>query len=204
MPDAAANLRESCVRKLVDVQAIYGEHLTKYLSEGRVLDKQKLEQDKLKIAAKLVNFIVSGAVLYFEKDAGESISPDDAPAEIALDEPIDETVLFGLLQKSILLMLRQLNQPEVNLLKISLNSSFRAALQAIFTSGTQIDPDKFPVKVFRDSHPDGGVYIGINMRNTRSFGEDLNRIENDGNLRTEIVSKARSNRHADGNLSEMV
>ena len=204
MPDAAANLRESSVRKLVEVQALYGEYLTKYLSEGRVLDKQKLEQDKLKIAAKLVNFIVSGAVLYFEKDAGEIVNPDDSRAEAPLDETLDETALFGLLQRSILLMLRQLNQPEVNLLKISLNSSFRTALQAIFTSGTQIDPDKFPVKVFRDVHPGGEVYIGINMRNTRSFGEDLNRIENDENLRTEIVSKARPNRHSDGNLPEMV
>ena len=96
-----------------------------------------------------------------------------------------------------------MNKPDVNLLKVSLAKDFREHLQKIFTGGASPEQSKFPVKVFQDFHRELGHYIGINMRNTRSVGDDIDRIERDEALRREIIEAVRPCRHTDGNLMKM-
>ncbi|MBN2290665.1 MAG: hypothetical protein JXQ83_15125 [Candidatus Glassbacteria bacterium] len=189
-------------RKEVDVHRVFGDALVRHLVDGKVADKQKLEQDKLKISARLVNFVAAGGVLFFSESGEESGLHHEERGGDG-DLKLDETALFRLLEKTSLVMLNQLNQPEVNLLKISLNKSFRARLQEIFISGASEAPDHFPIKIFRDLHPEKGSFIGINMRNTRSLGEDLSRIERDRGLRQDIAGHRRPFRHGDGDLARM-
>ncbi len=187
-------------RKVVDVREVFGEALTGQLVEGRIADKEKLEQVKLKISASLVNFVVSGGVLLF--------GADDQEAEAALGQleegyELNETDLFQLLRETIFRMLGELNKPDVNLIKVSLSKDFRECLRKTFSPPATGEPGKFPVKVFQDLHRGTGHYIGINMRNTRSVGDDIDRIERDGELKREIVEAARACRHSDGNLMKL-
>ena len=207
--------RDIFPRKVVDVREVFRESLDRYLVEGKVADKEKLEQDKLKISASLVNFVVTGGVLLFREEAspaGEGAGkeaagaghPAAAAGKSATGEVgMDEAAIFHLLLKTIVLMLKELNAPDVNLLKISLAKSFRETLQSIFSEETAGEPDRFPVKIFQDKHPDHRIFIGINLRNTRSLGEDIDRIERDTALRKEIVGCVRPTRHSDRNLLKM-
>jgi len=189
-------------RKTINVHELFRDPLVGHLVEGKVADKQKLEKDKLKISSRLVNFVVAGGVLFFNetKEADTSGQGEEGTAG---EEKMDEASLFTLLEKTIRIMLNQLNQPEVNLLKSSLSKSFQRRLQEIFTAGSSEASDHFPVKIFRDIHPQVGSFIGINMRDTRSLGEDLNRIERDENLKREIAGHRRPVRHGDGDLALM-
>ena len=212
----AQPVRSRFSRKVVDIREVFREALSKYLVEGEILDKERLEEDKLKISANLVNFVVSGGVLLFrdELSPGEEGSADNGKNDIDEteesvearldDKHLDEVSLFRLLRKTILLMLKELNKPDVNLLKISLTKSFRQTLQSIFAEETGGEPDRFPIKIFHDIHPNHYSYIGINMRNTRSLGDDVDRIERDPALRKEIVEGTRSGRHTDGNLLKIL
>ncbi len=203
-------------RKVVDIREVFHDTLSRYLVEGEIVDKEKLEEDKLKISAGLVNSVVGGGVLLFRDDvsSGEEESADnrknatvetEGSVEAGSDEkPLDEISLFRLLRKTILLMLNELNKPEVNLLKISLTKSFRESIQSIFSEETGGEPDRFPIKIFHDIHPNHYSYIGINMRNTRSLGDDIDRIERDPVLRREIVECTRPSRHTDGNLLKIL
>lgn len=193
---------EEFSRKLVDVHEVFRDPFVSHLVNGKIVDKQELEQDKLKISARLVNFVVSGGVLFFSRP--KETDDDQHEQEVAGEESqMDKASLFQLLEKTIWVMLDQLNQPDVNLVKISLSKSFRAHLQDIFTKPSSEEPDHFPVKIFRDIHPGTGSYIGINMRDTRSLGEDLNRIEREERLKSEIVEYKRPVRHTDGDLARM-
>jgi len=60
------------------------------------------------------------------------------------------------------------------------------------------------MKIFHDRHPNHYSYIGINMRNTRSLGDDVDRIERDPALRKEIVEGARPGRHTHRNLLKIL
>lgn len=203
-------------RKVVDIREVFHDTLSRYLVEGEIVDKEKLEEDKLKISAGLVNSVVGGGVLLFRDDvsSGEEESADNRKSatveteesvEAGSDEKhLDEISLFRLLRKTILLMLNELNKPEVNLLKISLTKSFRESIQSIFSEETGGEPDRFPIKIFHDIHPNHYSYIGINMRNTRSLGDDIDRIERDPALRREIAECTRPSRHTDGNLLKIL
>ena len=203
-------------RKVVDIREVFHEALSRYLVEGEIADKEKLEQDKLKISASLVNFVVSGGVLLFRDKIGpgeekpvpggaNEINDTVESVEADLDEEhLDEISLFRLLRKTILLMLNELNKPEVNLLKVSLTKSFRQSLQSVFAKASGGEPDRFPMKIFHDIHPNHYSYIGINMRNTRILGDDIDRIERDSSIRKEIVEGVRSSRHTDGNLLKIL
>ena len=61
----------------------------------------------------------------------------------------------------------------------------------------------FPVKIFQDFHDGRGYHIGINMRNTRSVGDDIDRIDRDQELKREIIGQVRRCRHTDGNLIKL-
>jgi hypothetical protein len=189
-------------RKVLDVREAFGDWLAGLLVDGRIADKEKLERDKLKITVRLVNFVAFGGVLLF-RGARPAGTRDDSTGGLADGPdgggPLDEASFFRLLLRTILLMLNGLNQPDVNLLKISLAPSFRAHLQAVFSSGDS-GPDRFPVKICQDIHPDGSAFVGINLRNTRSLGEDLDRIERDPSLRARITGRLRLVRHTDGAL----
>ena len=54
---------------------VFHDTLARHLSDGRVVDKEKLEQTKLKVSASLVNFVVGGGVLLFEGE--ERDAPPD-------------------------------------------------------------------------------------------------------------------------------
>jgi hypothetical protein len=187
-------------RKVVDVRKVFGEAMADQLVDGRIADKEKLEQVKLKISARLVNFVVGGGVLLFVAD-----NHDTEPSHEQLEEghELSMTGMFQLLRETIFRMLSELNKPDVNLLKVSMAKEFRNSLQKIFNSGAENGLGKFPVKIFQDFHKDRGYYIAINMRNTRSVGDDIDRIERDEELRREIVEAARSCRHSDGNLIKL-
>ena len=203
-------------RKVVDIREVFRDALGRYLVQGEIADKEKLEQDKLKISASLVNFVVSGGVLLFRDEVkqGEEGSADSEKGDIndtvesveasLDDEHLDEVSLFRLLRKTILLMLNELNKPDVNLLKVSLTKSFRESLQSVFAETSGGEPDRFPMKIFHDIHPNRYSYIGINMRNTRSLGDDIDRIERDPVLRKEIVECTRPSRHTDRNLLKIL
>ena len=203
-------------RKVVDIREVFHDTLSRYLVKGEIVDKEKLEEDKLKISAGLVNSVVGGGVLLFRDDvsSGEEESADnrknatvetEESVEAGSDEKyLDEISLFRLLRKTILLMLNELNKPEVNLLKISLTKSFRESIQSIFSEETSGVPDRFPIKIFHDIHQNHYSYIGINMRNTRSLGDDIDRIERDTALRREITECTRPSRHTDGNLLKIL
>ena len=184
-------------RKVVDVRKVFHEAMSGHLKEGRIADKEKLEQTKLKISASLVNFVVNGGVLMF---ASESEGAGPSHEQLEEDRELTGDDLFHLLRETIFRMLNELNKPDVNLLKISLGKEFRECLQRIFGGA---DQNKFPVKIFQDYHQGKGYYIGINMRNTRSVGDDIDRIESDSALKAEIVEGLRSCRHTDGNLMKL-
>lgn len=214
--EGARPVRSSFSRKVVDIREVFHDALSRYLVEGEIADKERLEEDKLKISAGLVNFVVSGGVLLFRDELrpGEEESADNGKndmdetvesVEASLDDKhLDEISLFRLLRKTILLMLNELNKPDVNLLKISLTKSFRESIQSIFSEETGGESDRFPMKIFHDIHPNHYSYIGINMRNTRSLGDDIDRIERDPALRREIAECTRSSRHTDGNLLKIL
>ena len=217
--EGAQPVRSSFSRKVVDIREVFHDALSRYLVEGEIADKEKLEEDKLKISAGLVNFVVSGGVLLFRDELrpGEEESADNGKndmdetvetvesVEASLDDKhLDEISLFRLLRKTILLMLNELNKPDVNLLKISLTKSFRESIQSIFSEETGDEPDRFPMKIFHDIHPNHYSYIGINMRNTRSLGDDIDRIERNPALRREITECTRPSRHTDGNLLKIL
>ena len=214
--EGAQPVRSSFSRKVVDIREVFHDALSRYLVEGEIADKERLEEDKLKISAGLVNFVVSGGVLLFRDELrpGEEESADNGKndmdetvesVEASLDDkPLDEVSLFRLLRKTILLMLNELNKPDVNLLKISLTKSFREYIQSIFSEETGGESDRFPMKIFHDIHPNHYSYIGINMRNTRSLGDDIDRIERDPALRREIAECTRPSRHNDGNLLKIL
>ena len=212
----AQPVRSYFSRKVVDIREVFHEALSRYLVQGEIADKEKLEQDKLKISASLVNFVVSGGVLLFrdeikpgeekpspggENDINETVESVEADLD---EEHLDEISLFRLLRKTILLMLNELNKPDVNLLKVSLTKSFRESLQSVFAKASGGEPDRFPMKIFHDIHPNHYSYIGINMRNTRSLGDDIDRIERDSLLKKEIVECVRPSRHTDGNLLKIL
>ncbi|MEA2062931.1 MAG: hypothetical protein U9P14_04470 [Gemmatimonadota bacterium] len=192
-------------RRIIDVHEIFHTSLARHLVGGSIADKQELEKDKLKISAGLVNNVVAGGVLRYrsqEKKTDADRVPETAE-EASGEQAINEASLFRLLENTIFMMLNQLNQPDVNLLKISLSKPFRQRLEEIFSPGLSGDAGRFPVKIFHDVHPSGGGYIGINMRNIRSLGEDLNRIERDELLKRELTELRRPIRHTDGNLLVM-
>jgi hypothetical protein len=199
---AARDMDQDFSRKDVNVHQVFRDPLVRHLVDGEIADKQKLEQDKLKISARLVNFVVAGGVLFFSESRDEDEVHHAEEVTLGAGR-MDETALFRLLEKTIRVILVQVNQPDVNLLKISLNKGFRKRLQEIFSSGSSKDPDHFPIKIFRDIHPERGSFIGINMRNTRSLGEDLNRIDGNEGLKAEIVVHKRPVRHSDGDLARM-
>ncbi|MBW7997449.1 MAG: hypothetical protein FVQ81_12915 [Candidatus Glassbacteria bacterium] len=186
-------------RKVVDVHQVFSEAMACHLEDGRIVNKEKLEQSKLKISARLVNLVVSGGVLLFATD-GKGIAPSHE--ELNDGSALTEEDLFHLLRETIYLMLNELNKPDVNLLRVSLAKSFRDCLQRIFSDQARSDPAKFPVKIFQDFHAGRGYFIGINMRNTRSVGDDIDRIEADADLKLEII-EGRSCRHSDGNLMKL-
>ena len=188
------------VRKVVDVRKVFGEAMASQLVDGRIADKEKLEQVKLKISANMVNFVVKGGVLLFVADSQEVKLPQ---GQLEEGHELSETELFQLLRETIFLMLSELNKPDVNLLKVSLAKDFRKCLQKIFNGGAENSQGKFPVKVFQDFHLNRGYYIAINMRNTRSVGDDIDRIECDDELKREIVEAVRACRHTDGNLMKL-
>ena len=194
---AARIERETFERKVLDVREVFRASLVRHLVDGRIVDKEKLEQDKLKISANLVNFVVVGGILLFREGAPGAKGENQIEEEI-LEEEIDEVSLFQLLRATIQVMLGELNKPDVNLLKVSLSKVFRARLQHIFTDQVAGQPDRFPVKIFHEIHTGSHSYLGINMRNTRSLGDDI-----DPPLRAEIISAARPCRHTDGNLVKM-
>ena len=208
-------MRDTFTRKVVDVRAVFRESLNKHLIEGRIADKEKFEQDKLKISANLINFVVSGGVLLFSGEGfGKLQEPVSAEQKTALEENrkegegkddlvMNEASLFNLLRKTILLMLNELNKPDVNLLKISLSKPFREKLRSIFAAESPEEPERFPVKIFQDIHPNRDSYIAINMRNTHSLGHDIDRIEQNPALKMEIMENRRPLRHTDGNLYKM-
>ena len=198
----AKKVEQEFTRKAVSVHEVFRDPLAGHLVDGKIADKQKLEQDKLKISAKLVNFVVAGGVLFFSKSKAADATGHEQEGT-GEDGQMDEASLFQLLEKTIRIMLDQLNQPDVNMLKISLSKSFRSRLQEIFTKSSSVEPDRFPVKIFIDTNPETGSYIGINMRNIRSLGEDINRIERDEKLQSELVEHKRSVRHTDGDLARM-
>jgi len=217
--EGAQPVRSSFSRKVVDIREVFHDALSRYLVEGEIADKEKLEEDKLKISAGLVNFVVSGGVLLFrdelrpgeeesadngKNDMDETVETVESVEAILDDKHLDEISLFRLLLKTILLMLNELNKPDVNLLKISLTKSFRESIQSIFSEETGDEPDRFPMKIFHDIHPNHYSYIGINMRNTRSLGDDIDRIERDPALRREITKCTRPSRHTDGNLLKIL
>ena len=217
--EGAQPVRSSFSRKVVDIREVFHDALSRYLVEGEIADKEKLEEDKLKISAGLVNFVVSGGVLLFrdelrpgeeesadngKNDMDETVETVESVEAILDDKHLDEISLFRLLLKTILLMLNELNKPDVNLLKISLIKSFRESIQSIFSEETGDEPDRFPMKIFHDIHPNHYSYIGINMRNTRSLGDDIDRIERDPALRREITKCTRPSRHTDGNLLKIL
>ena len=197
---ASAEGSRAFERKVVDVRRVFGEAMAGQLVEGRIADKEQLEQAKLKISARLVNFVVGGGVLLFGANDRELELPQGQ-----LDEgrELSETDLFQLLRETIFRMLGELNKPDVNLLKVSLSKEFRECLQQIFTTRAAGEPGKFPVKIFQDLHRSTGHYIGINMRNTRSVGDDIDRIERNEELKREIVAATRACRHSDGNLMKL-
>ena len=212
----AQPVRARFSRKVVDIREVFYDALSRYLVQGEIADKEKLEQDKLKISASLVNFVVSGGVLLFrdeirpgeeraaaggENDINDTVESVEADLD---DNHLDEISLFRLLRKTILLMLNELNKPDVNLLKVSLTKSFRESLQSVFAKASGGEPDRFPMKIFHDIHPNHYSYIGINMRNTRSLGDDIDRIERDPLLKKEIVECTRPSRHNDGNLLKIL
>ncbi len=199
---AAKKVEQEFSRKAVNVHEVFRDPLTGHLVGGKIADKQKLEQDKLKISAKLVNFVVAGGVLFFSKSK-EADAIEHGQEGTGEGGQMNEASLFKLLEKTIRIMLDQLNQPDVNMLKISLSKIFRSRLQEIFTRSSSGEPDRFPVKIFLDTHPETGSYIGINMRNIRSLGEDINRIERDEKLKIELVGHKRPVRHTDGDLARM-
>lgn len=200
---AAKAERDIFERRVVDVREVFREPLVRHLADGRITDKEKLEQEKLKITAGLVNFTVSGGILLFRQGAPEPRGESHAEEELRAENVMDEVSLFKLLRGTIQIMLGELNKPDVNLLKVSLSKHFRGKLQQIFTEQTAVTPDRFPVKIFHDVHSGSDSYLGINMRNTRSLGDDIDRIERDAQLRRELVSSARPCRHSDGNLLKM-
>ncbi|HUU29528.1 MAG TPA: hypothetical protein VM123_17125 [archaeon] len=212
----AQPVSEAFTRKVVNVRKVFRDALNRHLVDGKISNKEKLEQDKLKISASLVNFVVAGGVLLFEEE-----KPDKAVAaglkekkvaglkeheeqRLQEVEVMDEAALFHLLRVTILMMLKELNNPEVNLLKISLSKSFRATLQSIFSVVRSAEPDHFPVKIFHDMHQNQSFYIGINMRITRSLGDDIDCIERSPVLKKEIIELHRPIRHTDGNLCKIL
>jgi hypothetical protein len=206
---------ESFLRKVVNVRKVFRDALDRHLVDGRIDDKEKLEQDKLKISASLLNFVVAGGVLLFPGEAKEPSAVSGTAAgktgsgSEEIEHPgqgeavMDEASLFRLLRMTILVMLNELNKPDVNLLKISLSKNFREKLQSVFSKISSEDPDQFPVKIFHDLHPGKDSYIGINMRNTRSLGDDIDRIERNLSLKKEIIERLRPIRHTDGNLYKL-
>ncbi len=197
---AGADGSRAFERKVVDVRKVFGEAMAGQLVDGRIADKEKLEQVKLKISARLVNFVVGGGVLFFVADGKDT---DLSHEQLEEGHELSKTGLFQLLRETIFRMLSELNKPDVNLLKVSMAREFRDSLQGIFASGTENGQGKFPVKIFQDYHQGKGYYIAINMRNTRSVGDDIDRIERDESLKREIVEDARACRHSDGNLMKM-
>lgn len=77
-------VRSRFSRKVVDIREVFRDVLSKYLVKGEILDKERLEEDKLKISASLVNFVVSGGVLLFrdEQRPGEEGSADNGKNDI--------------------------------------------------------------------------------------------------------------------------
>lgn len=199
-PTSPAGSGRAFERKLVDVRTVFHEALVRHLDEGRVVDKEKLEQTKLKVSASLVNFVVNGGVLLFS-GTGREVPPD--PAQLEDGHALSESELFHLLRETIYRMLGELNKPDVNLLKVSLARTFRDRLQKIFSDQQSSAAASFPVKIFQDFHDSEGYYIGINMRNTRSVGDDIDRIDRDQELKREIIAQARSCRHTDSNLIKL-
>jgi len=200
LPNSPAGSGRAFERKLVDVRGVFHEGLARHLDDGRVVDKEKLEQTKLKVSASLVNFVVNGGVLLFS-GTGREVPPD--PAQLEDGHALSESELFQLLRETIYRMLGELNKPDVNLLKVSLARTFRDRLLKIFSDPQSGAAASFPVKIFQDFHDGAGYYIGINMRNTRSVGDDIDRIDRDQELKREIIAQARSCRHTDSNLIKL-
>jgi len=184
-------------RSILDVRAAFHDWFSGLVEEGRVTDKARLEQDKLKITARLVNLVVAGGMLLFRE---ESLPPADSPP--ADPERVDEATFFRLLRGTIVTTLNELNAPDVNILKVSLSERFRQRLLEVFAAGRERE-GRFPVKIVQDVHPGQGMYVGINLRDTRSLGQDISRIERDPDLRAEIASRSRPVRHTDHDLHRM-
>lgn len=183
-------------RAVLDVQSAFRDWFAGQVTDGRLRDKEKLEQDKLKITARLVNLVVAGGMLMFrEQDARQAKESGDGAGEGRLDE----SGFFRRLRGTMIDTLKELNSPEVNLLKNSLSARFRRRLREVFAADPE-RPERFPVKVVQDTHPDRTVFIGINLRDTRSLGEDIDRIERDPVLREEIAARRQPLRHADSDL----
>ncbi|MCE5271148.1 hypothetical protein LLH00_07680 [bacterium] len=192
-PGGGSNFR----RSILDVRAAFHDWFTGLVLEGRVTDKARLEQDKLKITARLVNLVVAGGMLLFRDE--DSVHGDSPPAD---PDAVDEATFFRLLRGTIVTMLNELNAPDVNILKVSLSERFRQRLLEVFSAGRERE-GRFPVKIVQDNHPGQGVYVGINLRDTRSLGQDISRIERDPDLCAEIASRARPVRHTDHDLHRM-
>jgi hypothetical protein len=184
-------------RSVLDVRGAFRDWFSALVVDGRIADKEKLEQDKLKITARLINLVVAGGMLLFREDKGEEGGDVSAGPDI-----LDEATFFRMLRRTIVTMLGELNAPDVNILKVSLSERFLERLQDVFTGARGRD-GRFPVKIVQDVHPGYGIYVGINLRDTRSPGEDISRIERDPELRAEIVSRSRPFRRTDRDLQRL-
>lgn len=184
-------------RSVLDVRGAFREWFAALVVDGRIADKEKLEQDKLKITARMINLVVAGGLLLFRDDKGE-----EGGESAGVPEMLDEATFFRMLRGTIVTMLAELNAPDVNILKVSLSERFRERLQDVFTGAHGRD-GRFPVKIVQDVHPGYGVYVGINLRDNRSLGEDISRIERDPDLRAEIVSLSRPFRRTDRDFQRL-
>ncbi len=185
-------------RPVIEVRELFRQVLERYLADGRIADKERFEQERLRLSAGLINALVAGGVLLFREQEPEGPEDQGPPPEaILLEQRLDGGELLILLRRTLLTMLRQLNQPETDLLRLSLSRLFRRKLREVFAAGAA---DDFPVKLFQDRHPGGDCYLGINLRNTRSLGDDLDRIERNPILRATLIAGRRSLRHDDQSL----
>jgi polysaccharide biosynthesis protein PelD len=194
---------ESFTRKTINTDNILRDFAAGFLVEGGTADRSSMEQLKDKLSTWFNSFILSGGVLFFREGFPAEISSSEMekPPEVPehADRAEQEKVLIRLLRGEIDGLIRRLSDMSAAELSKAVAKPFSESFKAVFEGPAGEKPEP---GIFRESHPDGSAYLGIDLRCSCDMQEDVERIRRDESLNYEIMMKTRPTRHTDSDLSE--
>ncbi|MFC1537523.1 hypothetical protein ACFL4P_01715, partial [Gemmatimonadota bacterium] len=194
---------ERFTRKTISIDNILRDFAAGFLVEGDKADRGSIEKLKDKFSNWFNSLILSGGILFFREGfpAEDSSCEMGEPLEVSerADRAEQEKFLIRLLRGEIDGLNSRLSDMSAAELSKAVAEPFGESYKAVFENPAGEKPES---GIFRENHPDGSAYLGVDIRSSGGRQEDVERIRRDESLNYEIMMKTRPIRHTDSDLSE--